>query len=96
VTILSGKVKELINQIIHGRSNGNPAITEMTKSKFILKGINPDKFDSDSYDDPVIIRKLHNIAKELKIEKYIDKETDIISAYSTRSSEEEIVSEIKN
>jgi signal transduction histidine kinase len=95
VTILSGKVKELINQIIHGRSNGNPAITEMTKSKFILKGINPDKFDSDSYDDPVIIRKLHNIAKELKIEKYIDKETDIISAYSTRSSEEEIVSEIK-
>ena len=96
VSALPGKVKELINQIIQERSNGNPAVTEMTKSKFILKGINPDKFDSNSFDDPVIIERLHNIAKELNIKKYIDKETDIISAYSTKTSEIEVVSEIKD
>jgi hypothetical protein len=50
VAILSGKIKELINHIIKERSKGNPAITEMTKSKFILKGINPDKFDSNSVE----------------------------------------------
>lgn len=95
VANLSGKVKELINQIMKERSSGNPAISEMTKSKFILKGINPDKFDSNSFDDPIIIKRLHNIARELNIKKFEDKEADIISAYSAKSSEIEVVSDIK-
>lgn len=93
---MPGKIKEIIDHIIHERSNGNPAIIEMTKSKFILKGINPDKFDSGSADDPALIEKLLNIDKQLNIKNYVDKDINIKSTFSTRFSEEEIVSDIKD
>lgn len=93
---MAGKIKEIINYIIQERAKGNPAIVEMTKSKFILKGINPDRFDSDSADDPLIIEKLLNISEELNVNKYVDKKMNIVSVFSTKSSEREIVSDIKN
>lgn len=93
---MAGKIRQIINHIIQERAKGNPAIIEMTKSKFILKGINPDKFDSHSVDDPLIIEKLLNISKELNVKKYVDKKMDIASAFSTSSSEEEIVLDIKD
>jgi hypothetical protein len=40
---LAGKIKEMIDTIIQERAKGNPAIAEMTKAKFILKGVNPNK-----------------------------------------------------
>lgn len=49
---MSGKIKELVDIIIRERSKGNPVIEEMTKAKLILKGLNPNKFDKDSDDDP--------------------------------------------
>lgn len=93
---MAGKIKQIINHIIHERAKGNPAIIEMTKSKFILKGINPDKFDNDSADDPLIIEKLLNISRELNVTKYVDKKMNIASVFSTKSSVEEVVSDIKN
>lgn len=70
--ILAGKIKEMIDEIIKERSKGNPAIAEMTIAKLILKGINPNKFDSDSFDDRVVIEKLLNIAKQLNVESFDD------------------------
>lgn len=93
---MSGKIRRMIDTIIQERSKGNPVIIEMTKSKFILKGINPDKFDSNSVDDPIIIEKLLHISKEFNVENYVDKKENILSAFSTKSIEEEIVSEIKH
>jgi len=34
---VTGKIKKMIDDIIEERSNGNPAIKEMTISKLILK-----------------------------------------------------------
>lgn len=93
---MAGKIKEIIDSIIQERSKGNPAIAEMTKAKFILKGVNPDNFDTSSIDDPVIIEKLHNIEKQLNVKELENVRSNIKSVYSTKASEKEVVSEIKN
>ncbi|HOK45641.1 MAG TPA: hypothetical protein PLK67_06910 [Bryobacteraceae bacterium] len=55
----------MIDTIIAQRSKGNPTIELTTKTKMILKGINPDRYTSTSEDDPVVIGKLKKIAAEL-------------------------------
>jgi hypothetical protein len=62
---MSGKVKSMIDSIILKRSKGDPLLAEMTKTKIIMKGINPDKFTSSTPDDPAVIEKLDRLAKEL-------------------------------
>jgi len=92
---LAGKIKEIIDRIIQERSKGNPAIAEMTKSKFILKGVNPNKFDTSSSDDPIIIEKLLTIAKQLNVKEQEDDKSNIKSVFSTETTEKEVVSDIK-
>ena len=93
---LAGKIKEMIDSIIQERSKGNPAIAEMTKAKFILKGINPIKFDESSSDDPLIIEKLLTIAKQLNEKKLGGEKSNIKSVFSTKSIEKEVVADIKH
>jgi hypothetical protein len=62
-----GRIKHMIDTIIEKRSNGDPAAIGPLRVKMILKGIYPDKYSSASMDDPVIIEKLDNLAKELGI-----------------------------
>ncbi|MBD7911009.1 MULTISPECIES: FIST N-terminal domain-containing protein [Clostridium] len=93
---MSGKVKEIIDEIIEERSKGNPAIREMTKAKLILKGLNPNKFNRYSYDDPKIIEKLRIIEKELIGRKVEDEKLNIKSIFSEENSEEDVVLDIKN
>lgn len=93
---MAGKIREIIDQIIEERSKGNPAITEMTKAKLILKGLNPNRFDSCSNDDPIVIEKLLNIAKQLNVSNVIDKGINIKSVFSNKSSEKEAVQDIKD
>ena len=64
---MAGKIKSLIDQIIEKRAKGNPLLADMTKTKMIMKGIDPSQFNSASQDDFLIIEKLTNLAKELKI-----------------------------
>lgn len=94
--VLAGKIKEMIEYMIQERSKGNPAIAEMTKAKFILKGLNPDKFNKNSFDDPIIIEKILNIAKVFNIKSFINDEKNIKSAYSSKCDEEEVIADIKS
>lgn len=57
----------MIDTIIAKRSKGNPTIELTTKTKMILKGINPDRYTSTSEDDPVVIGKLRKVAAELGV-----------------------------
>lgn len=93
---MAGKINEMIETIIQERSKGNPAIAEMTKAKFILKGINPNKFDEFSADDPLIIEKLLTIAKQLNGKKIKCKKNGLKSVYSTKSMEKEVAADIQN
>jgi len=62
---MAGKIKNMIEEIIEKRSNGNETIKNTTKTKLILKGIDPDVYDSSSEDLPDVVEKLKVIAQEL-------------------------------
>lgn len=64
---MTGRIKYMIDTIIEKRSNGNPTIVNTTRVKLRLKGISPDEYTKTSEDDPVIIEKLNNIAKDFGI-----------------------------
>jgi hypothetical protein len=57
-------------KIIQERSKGNPTIAFTTETKLVLKGINPDKWNDTSEDDPVVIDKLKQIGSEFGIRLY--------------------------
>lgn len=57
----------MIDTIIAQRAKGNPTIELTTKTKMILKGVNPDRYTNTSEDDPVAIGKLRKIAAELGV-----------------------------
>ena len=64
---MAGKIKQMIDQIIAKRANGNAAIEKVTKTKLVLKGVNPDNFTAASEDDPAIIAKVKQVAGELGV-----------------------------
>ncbi|NTV89764.1 MAG: hypothetical protein HGA22_05300 [Clostridiales bacterium] len=91
---MAGIIKMIIDHIILQRSRGNQAIAEMTKAKFILKGLNPDKFDEQSPDDATVIDKLYSIAKQLNVELPENNKQYIKTVNSLKTSEIEAVAEI--
>lgn len=62
---MAGRIKHLIDSIIAQRAKGDPALINTTKTKLLIKGINPDKYTPQSEDDNVVIGRLENIAREL-------------------------------
>ena len=64
---MAGQIKRMIDTIIQERSKGNPTLVATTKTKIILKGINPDAFKATSDDDPKIIARVREIGAELGI-----------------------------
>ena len=53
----------MIDRLVAERSKGNTIIAQTTKTKLILKGINPDNFNISTSDDPVVMNRLKEIAK---------------------------------
>jgi hypothetical protein len=64
---MAGKIKALIDYIIEKRSEGNATLMVTTKTKIMLKGINPEIYTTTSEDNPVIERRLRDIGEELGI-----------------------------
>ena len=64
---MAGQIRSMINLIIEKRSNGNPVLASTTQTKLILKGIDPNKYDANSPDDPQVIARLRELAAELSI-----------------------------
>ena len=62
---MAGKVKRMIDSILEQRSRGDPILQKTTRTKLMLKGINPDKFTHHSEDDPLVIEKLNKLMQEL-------------------------------
>lgn len=88
---MAGKIKQMIDEIIKHQSQGNPAMAHFAKTKLTLKGINPDKFDALSEDDPFVIEKLTALADELSVNY-----RNILSVLSTKTEIDEIINEIKS
>lgn len=64
---MSGQIKKMIDKIISEKAKGDNIIENSVKVKLILKGIKAESYDLASPDDPEIIKKLTEIAKDYKI-----------------------------
>lgn len=62
---MAGKIRELIDQLIHLRTDGKPGLVAPLKIKMIMKGVDPDLYDASSADDNVIINRIVTIAHEM-------------------------------
>lgn len=67
VIFLAGKIKNMIEKIVTERSHGNGVIAGTVIAKLCLKGVIVKKYNEESEDDPAIIAKLENIAKEFEV-----------------------------
>jgi hypothetical protein len=64
---MPGRIKIMIEKIIMERAKGNIVLINTTRTKLMLKGMNPDKFSVESPDDPAVIAKLQILAQELNV-----------------------------
>ena len=65
---MTGEIKRMIDLIIEKRLNGNEVLKNTTRTKLIIKGFNPDRWTSQSEDDPAKIAELKQIARDMGIE----------------------------
>lgn len=64
---MAGKIKFMIDKIISDKAKGNDTIANCTRTKLILKGIAVNKYTSSSPDDPDVMKKVSQVAKELGV-----------------------------
>ena len=65
---MAGKGKTLIEQLIQLRTKGERTLVAPLKVKLIMKGIDPDMFDAETPDNPIVIQRVVAIAKEMGYE----------------------------
>ncbi len=64
---MAGQIKQMLDKIINERSRGSSVVAMTTKTKIVLKGVDPDAFTAGSPDDPKTIEKVKEIARELGV-----------------------------
>lgn len=64
---MAGQIRRMIDEIIEKKSKGNQAIVGAIKTKLILKGIRPDSYTTNSPDDPQVMGKIKDLAREMGI-----------------------------
>ena len=64
---MAGKIKKMLDQIVEVRSQGDRTLVLSTRTKLILKGLNPDTFSATSPDDPVVMVKVRKAAFDLGV-----------------------------
>jgi hypothetical protein len=60
-----GNIKKLIDAIIERKGKGNTLLIIELKKKLVFKGINPNKYTHETIDDPVVMEKLLELARDL-------------------------------
>ena len=65
---MTGTAKKIVDKILEQKSQGNKTIRITTETKLILKGIDPNQFNSSTPDDPVVLEKLRRLASELGVQ----------------------------
>jgi hypothetical protein len=64
---MAGLIKSMLDTIVERRSHGNPILAQTTRTKLILKGVDPDGYSAASPDDPGVIARVRQIAADLQI-----------------------------
>ncbi|MGM5487581.1 MAG: hypothetical protein ACQESG_01400 [Nanobdellota archaeon] len=61
---MTGQIKRMIDELIERRAQGNTLLAQTTTTKLILKGIDVKSYKEDSPDDPEIMGRLRDVARE--------------------------------
>jgi predicted amidophosphoribosyltransferase len=61
----TGNIKKVIEAIIVRKGRGDPLLVINIRKKLVFKGINPAKYTCETIDDPVVLRKLIELARDL-------------------------------
>ena len=61
----AGNIKKVIEAIIVRKGKGDPIIVINIRKKLVLKGINPAKYTYETIDDPIVLKKLMELARDL-------------------------------
>ncbi len=64
---MTGRTHRLLEAIIDKKAQGNPTLISVTKTKLILKGINPNHFGPTTPDDPSTLKRVEKLATRLGI-----------------------------
>ncbi|CDH47716.1 hypothetical protein [Candidatus Contendibacter odensensis] len=64
---MPGLVKKMIDAIVLERSKGNVVIANSTRTKLLLKGIDPLKYTPTTEDDAAIIAKVRTAALDFGV-----------------------------
>ena len=68
---MSGQIHAMITRLLQIRTEGRPNQMATEKIKLIMKGIDPDKYNPNSPDDPSVIARLSTIAKDMEIDIHV-------------------------
>ncbi len=60
-----GNIKKVIEAIIVRKGKGDPLLIINIRKKLVFKGINPAKYTYETIDDPDVLKKLFELAKDL-------------------------------
>jgi len=64
---MAGQIKYMIDKIIDQKAQGDEAWMYLMQAKLALKGINTRRYDSHSKDDPIVLEKLRQAAKDFGV-----------------------------
>ncbi len=62
-----GKAKDLINELIEKKANGNSFQESNIKMKLLFKGILPDKITDATPDNDEVISKIYEVANDFNV-----------------------------
>ena len=62
---MPGQIKRMLDSIVEHRAKGDPILVLTTKTKLMLKGVDPDRYSADAPDDEAAIAKVRALAAEL-------------------------------
>lgn len=66
-TIVAGQVLVLINKLVDARAKGNAVIASTTRTKLLMKGIKAENWTASSPDDPAMLSKVREAAREMGV-----------------------------
>ena len=61
---MAGAIRRMLDAIVETRGKKNPLLRRTTRTKLILAGLNPEKFDASSPDDPTLVARVYAVAAE--------------------------------
>lgn len=64
---MAGQIQRMIQTVVTQKSKGNVVIANSIRTKLYLKGVAVDKYTAVSPDDPAVMQKVREIAKEFGV-----------------------------